>query len=324
MLFEDALEQYLEYARNRHKKQGFITLTSDFNRILPYFKGKDIYFLTKFDIVNWQNQIYELNFKNGYISKLYIEFSSFMQYCCDYLNLNDNIVKQVGNFKLKYEEKKFDFYNLKEFNLFINAFDNYIYKSFFTFMFYTGVRPGECMALRFSDLEKDYVYIRHNLTTKGGRNLDTPKNVSSIRKIRIDKFLYRNLIKLRKYYTKKYSCSDYDYFIFGGKVPLSPTSINRYKKNACDKVGLRYITLHQFRHSHATLLLNNGILINEVSRRLGHSKVSTTLDVYTHTDLSQEKRVINTLNSMRFNFFITLTNGFKNLISILKHLKDNA
>ena len=82
-------------------------------------------------------------------------------------------------------------------------------------------------------------------------------------------------------------------------MPLSPTTINRRKIEACNKANLRPITLHQFRHSHATMLVSNGIMINEVSRRLGHSKVSTTLDIYTHSDLSQEKRVVSTLCSIR-------------------------
>ena len=320
MKFEKAVESYLEYAKNRHKKQGFITLTSDFNsRIIPFFKDKDIYKITKSDIIDWQNYIYSLGFRYSYMSKLYIEFKVFMDYCCFFYNLDFNCVKQVGNFVKKNEIKKVDFYTLKEFNLFISGFDNIVYKTFFTFLFYTGCRSGESMALKFSDIDGYDVKITRNLTTKGGRELDSPKSLCSIRVVKIDKYLLKDLLKLKNYYEKKYSCSGYDYFVFGGIKPLAPTTIERYKKKACDKVGLRKITNHQFRHSHATLLLNNGIIINEVSRRLGHSKVSTTLDIYTHTDLSQEKRVINTLNSMRFNFFITLTNGFKNLISILKH-----
>lgn len=62
------------------------------------------------------------------------------------------------------------------------------------------------------------------------------------------------------------------------------------------------------------------MLINEVSRRLGQSKVSITLDVYTHTNLEQEKRVQCTLNRMRYNFFDTITKDFKKFISILKHI----
>lgn len=321
MSFLEAYEEFKIYASKRHKKQGFVTLASDFkSKIVPYFSNYNIEDITSKDIVGWQNYIYDLNLKNSYMSKLYIEFSGFMKYCCDFHNLKSNPVKDVGNFKKKFEEKKFDFYTLDEFKLFIKFVDNNIYKQFFNLMFFTGTRPGEAMALKFSDLNNGYISITKNLTTKGGRNLDTPKNQSSIRNIKIDNVLNRDLLKLKKYYCDLYNDCEYDYFVFGGKKPLAPTTINRYKKNACFKANLRVITLHQFRHSHATLLLQNGMYINEVSRRLGHSKTSTTLDIYTHTDLKQEKRVYNTLNTMRFNFFVTLANVFKNLISILKHI----
>ena len=91
----------------------------------------------------------------------------------------------------------------------------------------------------------------------------------------------------------------YDYFIFGGMSPLSSTTINRYKKETCEKANIRPIALHQFRHSHATLLLNLNIDIHVISKRLGHTKTSTTLDIYTHANLEQEKRVSKTLNSLR-------------------------
>lgn len=141
--------------------------------------------------------------------------------------------------------------------------------------------------------------------------------ISSIRKIRIDKVLKNDLLSLKKYYEKVYNKSDFDYFVFGGIKPLSPSTINRRKIDACKKANLRSITLHQFRHSHATLLLHNGIIINEISRRLGHSNPSITLNIYTHTDLSQEKRVSSTLNSLRFNLFNTLKYKFKQFISII-------
>lgn len=317
MLFEDAYQAFLVYAEKRHKKQGFVTLVSNFNsQIIPYFKGRFIEDISKKDILEWQNKIYDLGFKNSYNSKLYIEFSSFMKFCCEFYELPKNVVSEVGNFKKRFEDKNFDFYTLSEFNLFIKGFDNIIYKQFFTFLFFTGCRPGEAMAVKFSDLHDGYISINKNLTTKGGRNLDSPKNLSSIRDIKLDKFLYKELLELRKLYDTKKDC-----FIFGGNKPLSPTTITRYKMAACSKMGIRPITMHQFRHSHATLLLQNGMLINEVSRRLGHSKVSTTLDVYAHTDLSQEKRVFDTLNHMRFNFVTLVSNFCK--ISILKFLNKD-
>lgn len=321
MSFEEAFENYKIYAKNQHKKQGFITHKSNFNsRILPYFKGKDIYKINSLDIIEWQNTINELNFKYSYKSKLYINFKSFMQYCCDFYNLNENPVSKVKNFKKDLKPKEFDFYNFNEFLQFIKGFpkEDFIYKVFFEFMFFCGTRPGETFALKFSNLENNTIKITSNLTTKGGRELDTPKNIFSFRKLKIDKKLKKEILELKKFYIQKYKMCNYDYFIFGGIKPLTPTTVNRHKKNACKNAKIRPITLHQFRHSHATLLLQSGIMINEVSRRLGHHNTSTTLDIYTHTDLTQEKRVIDTLNSYRNNFLLHTNQILKNLFLLLK------
>lgn len=302
VLFELAYDSYLELGTKHLKKQSLETFIKNFNlHIMPYFKGTDIFKLTKLDFLKWKNIIISMNYSNSFNNSLYVCFNQFIQFCCDYLDLSYNYLKLIGNFKRKYELKKYDYYTLDEFNLFINGVDDYMYRLFFTFLFFTGVRPGEAMALRFSDFNDNYVHINHNLTSKGGRILDTPKNISSNRFVVIDDYLISELCKLKDYYILKYNDVRFDYFIFGGLKPLAPTTINRIKLNACSKVNIRPITLHQFRHSHATLLVNEGIPISDVSKRLGHSKISTTLDIYVHNNLEQEKRVLSTLNSLRLN-----------------------
>lgn len=320
MKFEDAYEEYKIYAQNRHKKQGFYCLLHDFNgKILPYFKDYLIEDLSTKDFISWQNKILEFNYRNSYNKKIYSAFVGFLDYCCMYHGLKENVARTVGNFKNKVELKKDDFYTLEEFNQFIKCVDDEVYKQFFYLLFFTGLRSGEAMALKFSDLEGDYLSITKSLHRRGNREFDTPKNSSSIRKVLIDRKLKDSLLKLKKLYIRKYGVGNYDYFIFGGMKPLSTTTVDRKKKLACEKANIRPITVHQFRHSHATFLLQNGIMINEVSRRLGHSKVSTTLDIYAHTNLEQEKRVLATLSSTRYNFFYCLLQDFKRFITILKH-----
>lgn len=307
MSFEKAYEEWKIYASKRHKKQSFDTKIYKFNlRILPFFKNYNIEDITSNIILDWQNYILTFDFSNNYNSSLYYVLSSFFEFCSLYYGFDKTIFTRVGNFRKKFEEDKHDFYSLSEFNIFIKCVDNEVYKQFFNFMFFTGTRPGEAMALKFSDLEDDYVFITKTMSEHGKREIDLPKSHSSVRKIKIDRVLKNDLLRLEKHYIEVYNKSDYDYFVFGGVKPLAPTTINRYKIKACQKVNLRPITLHQFRHSHATLLLHNGIVINEISRRLGHSTPSITLDIYTHTDLSQEKRVCDTLNSLRFNLIGSL------------------
>lgn len=283
MSFEEAYNDYLIYASKRHKKQGMDTITKNFKlHILPYFKNRKISELTKKDIVQWQNIIYDKNFSNNFNRNLYYEFSAFMRYCVYFSYIVDNPVLQVEKFKKKYESKTHNVYTIWQFRRFRFYLDHFVLRQFFSFMYFYGPRPSEAMALRFTDLDGHLVHIRHSIQRKGKRALDTPKNQSSIRDIKINLIMRFRIWLLKKYYVKIYGCFCVDYYIFGGKKPLAPTTIDRYKKFACNKAKLFCITQHEFRHSYATRMINKRKSINKVSKSMGHSSISMTLDVYTH------------------------------------------
>lgn len=302
MSFQEAYEEFKIYAEKRHKKQSFNSLIYDFDvKVLKYFEKYDIFEITEKDILKWKNIILSFNFSNSYNDRIFYIFSIFLDYCCLYYNLPQNVLRNVGSFKSKIEVNKRDFYTLKEFKIFIRHVDHIIYKSFFTIMFYTGCRPSECMALKFSDFDGKYIHITKSIQRRGKRELDTPKNKYSIRNVILNKKCLKSIKLLKKYYISKYGCFDYDYFILGGQKPLAPTTIDRYKLIACKKANLKIITQHQFRHSYATYLISKGIPLNVVSKMLGHSNVETTARIYVHHDISQEKRVLRTLNSSLFS-----------------------
>lgn len=282
MNFEEVYKSYEIYASNRHKKQGFDTISKNFKlHILPYFKDKDISKITKLDIINWQNDILNNNYSNNFNRNLYYELSAFFRYCiyCDYLT--ENVVLQVPKFKKKIENKNHNVYTLREFLKFRRKLDNYVIKQYFNFMYFYGTRPSEAMALRFSDLDHNLVHINHSIQRKGTRELDTPKNQSSIRTLKINLFTVYRLKILKRMYFKKYGYG-IDYFIFGGIKPLSPTTIDRHKLNACNKANIHPITQHEFRHSYATRMIHKKIPIDKVSKSMGHSTISMTVDVYLH------------------------------------------
>lgn len=313
--FSVVYEEYLIFKKSELKEQSYTSLVYNFDKyILPFFKDYYLDNITKKTILEWKQYIINFNFSNNYNRTLYFALSGFFEYCKENYNFDKLIISSLGNFKRKYEEDKHDFYTRKEFNKFIKFVEEQPYKAFFNFMFFTGTRPGEAMALKFSDIHSDYVYINKTISSHGKRNIGTPKNNSSIRKIIIDKKLKNELLNLEKYYLSIYNDFSANYFVFGGQKPLSPTSINRRKEKACKMANIRCITLHQFRHSHATLLKDNGVNVVDVSKRLGHSNVSTTLDIYTHTSSVQEKRVQRTLNSLRFNIITSLVLSFKSII----------
>lgn len=285
MSFEEAYEEFKIYASKRHKKQGFITIDQDFNKhILPYFRKWKIADLTKNDIIKWQNTILDFNFSNSFNAKLYYVFNSFIKYCVACSYIEENVVSLVGTFNKKVEIKNHTTYNIHQFRKFRFYLSNFILKEYFNFIYFYGARPSEAMALRFLDLKFNFIYIRHSIERKGTRSIDTPKNQSSIRVIKISFLMLLRICLLKKYYIRKFGLCSNDYFIFGGPRPLAPTTIDRYKKEAYIKANLPSITQHEFRHSYATRKIHNKVPIDVVSRSMGHSKVSTTLDVYLHKE----------------------------------------
>lgn len=300
--FTNILNDYLVYASARHKKQGFETLSRNFKlHILPYFKDKNIEDLTELDIMNWQTKILKKDFSNSFNNSLYYNFSTFIQYCMSIPLIDKNIVLNVKKFPKKYEVKEHKIYGLREFRKFRRNLEKYELKQFFTFIYFYGTRPSETMAIRFSDIKGLYIHIIHSLHRRGTRELDTPKNQSSIRYIKISLLMFIRLRKLKKYYTKKYNDYNSDFFVFGGKKPLSTTTVDRYKEKAAKKANLYKITQHEFRHSCASRMIHNNTPIDYVSKSLGHSKVSTTVDIYLH----QQKRkpsIIQSFLEKRINF----------------------
>jgi len=154
-----------------------------------------------------------------------------------------------------------------------------------------GPRPGETSAFRFVDLHGRYLKVNHTLLQKVDRELDTPKNRSSIRYLKLNFIMLFRIWLLKRHYIKFYGVFSIDYFIFGGQKPLSHTTVDRYKKDAYTRANLPSITQHEFRHSYATRKIHKRIPIDIVSRSMGHSQVSTTLNIYLH----QEKNVRSTL-----------------------------
>lgn len=92
-----------------------------------------------------------------------------------------------------------------------------------------------------------------------------------------------------------------DWYIFGGINPLSTTTIGRKKDIYCKKANVKKIRIHDFRHSHASLLLSYGVPITVISQRLGHSDTNMTLNIYSHLIPQDEDKAIDILNNLNSN-----------------------
>lgn len=105
--------------------------------------------------------------------------------------------------------------------------------------------------------------------------------VKAIKKHMIHKFRSKNLV-----------------FTTSTNTPISPQNFLRSFKNDIKKLDLPQITFHDLRHTHATLLLKKGENIKVISERLGHSKSSFTMDVYSHVTPDMQQRAAEKIESI--------------------------
>lgn len=107
------------------------------------------------------------------------------------------------------------------------------------------------------------------------------------------------------------------WFIFGGKKPLSRTTIERIKNKAIKDAGVKKIRIHDFRHSHASNLIGEGMDIVAVSKRLGHSSVEITLNCYTHLLKKNDDNLIEYLEQSSHNLLTIFSQTIKNSYKVV-------
>ena len=87
-------------------------------------------------------------------------------------------------------------------------------------------------------------------------------------------------------------------FAFGGEQPIASSSIDNYYNAKCKSAGVNRIRLHDFRHSHASYLIGNGVSIVAVAKRLGHTNIEQTLNTYSHLLKNDESELVNKLQNI--------------------------
>ncbi|MDU0409777.1 tyrosine-type recombinase/integrase [Lactococcus lactis] len=205
--------------------------------------------------------------------------------------------------KLPVPKAVMKYYTAKEFKEFLTIFEDgeYSYKLFFKVLFFTGLRLGEALALTWEDInfEESYLMISKSIYYyKNEAYLGTPKNSHSIRKVYIHEGLINELKRwqLKQFaLLKKYEPNLMNLQIYqDSPEPLSKYLVTNKKKQIDKRKSplLKKIRIHDFRHSHASYLINNGIDPTKLSKRLGHSSITTTLDTYSHLYPDTQKSVV--------------------------------
>ena len=295
--FVEVYSEFMSYKKSKVKESTFYDLTKVSEKhILPFFSDFKIKNITKNVILSFQNTLNNYSYK--YKMKIRGFLHSLYRYLFLYYDL-DNVVARVESFVKPVAKQEMKIWSIKDFNAFIESFqDDILYKTFFTFLYYTGCRLGEVLALNYKDFNFDEkkVDICKNISTRSFNKayyVTTPKNQSSIRKILLPQRLIR---QLEDYITISPDSKSKPYF-FGGDRPLDDHTIYRRLEKHCLESGVEKIRIHDFRHSHASFLIENGASIVLVAKRLGHTSTEQTLNTYAHLFPNSESELIDKLEN---------------------------
>ncbi|WP_159459802.1 site-specific integrase [Scatolibacter rhodanostii] len=277
------------------------------NHVLPLLKDKSLPKLTLPELQNWKNLISKKEIVVTMKRNIYGEFRAMLNYAIKMGYLSSNPLIRLGNFKDAYEIRKtVDYYTADEFLKFISAaqkqsteFYEKNYFVFFNIAFYTGLRKGEIHALKWSDIDGNILHVRRSISqkVKGGDRETPPKNKSSYRSLQIPEPLKGVLNEHYDRY-KQVDGFTHDWRICGGETSLRDTTIELRNTLYAKLADVKKIRIHDFRHSHASLLANSGINIQEIARRLGHSKIEITWNTYSHLYPREEERAVAILDKI--------------------------
>ena len=301
--FNKLYEHYIEYISLKNKPQSIRSIKSRIDlHILPYFKDYRLNKITASIYTKWQIEIEKKGYKHKYNSALHGSVVAILNHAIKFYGLKENIASKVGGFTRKEELiTNVDFWTYEEYQQFINVVDDYLYKLFYETLYFTGIRQGECQALTWNDYDGEYLIVNKTISKElinGKRHINTPKTTKSNRNIKLDKELIKKFNELKQEEQRTIGFSN-EWFIFGGLKPLFSTTITRRKDNYCKIAKVKKIRIHDFRHSHASLLLSSKVPIVVIAKRLGHSDVNLTLNTYTHMMPIDEDRAIETINKLK-------------------------
>lgn len=269
LLIQNHIKPYFGdlYEVNEEKVQQFV-----FDKLDAGLSEKTIR-----DIIIVLKMILKFGIKNGYLEYIQID----------------------AKFPSKQEKKDLDVLSKADQKKFMEHLrNNFTFKNLGIFIcLSTGMRIGEICGLRWCDVDtvEGVIKVRHTLqriyiiegeTRHTELLLDTPKTANSVRDIPMSNELLKMLKSLNKVVNENY------YVISNDIKPIEPRTYRNYYKKLCKQLDIPELKFHGLRHSFATRCIESKADYKTVSVLLGHSNISTTLNLYVHPNKEQKKKTI--------------------------------
>ncbi|MBP9477553.1 MAG: site-specific integrase [Sebaldella sp.] len=258
-------------------------------------------------IQQWINDSFGTGKAHGSIKLMFTIFKEALNYAvfpCMYLKENyTKYIKLPKNIK----KEKIETITVEQFNKILDIIPDkkMKYKSAFMIAFHTGMRLSEVFGLTWEnvDFENNSIMITHSILCRKGKiTLESPKSKGSLRTIQIGNTLcdYLKVEKTRQerlkidyqeYYYKDSNNNDFVCCEENG-APVNSGTIQYWVEQIVSKHLDINFNFHMLRHTHATILLENDANIKDISERLGHKNIVTTLQIYSHVTPKMKNKTV--------------------------------
>ncbi len=295
--------------------------------IRPLLGNKKISKLKRLDVQKWVNYISDphdrinrdgntktIQLSSKTVKNYYSVLRSMLAFAIDMGIIAETPCK---NIKLPRPDKhEADYYTIEEVTSLLEALQNthekdLKYKTAIYIALFGGLRKAEIMGLNWDDINFDTnaLTVRRTRMIRPGKGIyeDTPKTNNSNRTLTLPIEIMDMLRKLRAQQLElklklqdKYKNSS---AVFQGDLgqTMYPQNLQRWFSRFLKNNNLRHIGLHALRHTHASMLAYLGTDKMQVSMRLGHSQLSTTLNIYTHMFENADKNIADNLSYQFFS-----------------------
>ena len=231
---------------------------------------------------------------NGLMHTLFTleELSALFNHAIKIYGLRLNPASTVGNMG-KEERKEMSYWTVEEYSKFSDEMmDKPISYYAFQMLYWTGIRVGELLALTAGDFDfkNNMLTINKSYQRLHGEDvITTPKTEKSNRTIKMPQFLCD---EMQEYLKMFYSPNNSDRIF-----PISKSYLHHEMDRGSKAAGVKRIRIHDLRHSHVSLLINQGYQAAAIADRVGHETVEIT-DRYTHIYPSKQNEMANTLDEL--------------------------
>lgn len=292
------------------KKSTLRSYQDKLDKINVVFGDKKINLITKAMLDTYIRNLEE-TYASEYVEKFYYQIRAVFNYGIDNEYIQTNPMNKV---KLKVNKdvvkKEMSFWEPAEFDRFIKEVEDKELKTLYLFLYYMGTRKGEALALQWKDIDfkNDVVQIYKTVTNKikgSAYAITSPKTQNSIRNIPMFKIVKDSLLEWKEVHKKMYGFSE-ECYVFGYYRPLHAERPRRYMIKVLDKINkdlpedqqLKRIRIHDFRHSHASWLINNMGKYNfsdyDIAKRLGDT-VQMLHSTYAHQFKNAGRNIIESM-----------------------------